>query len=236
LEVCATASPADAAGIELTIPILRVPRRYDAFIAWIDATNARHAIAENRAQARLGVGPFKVFREEVMPFRPVAERLYAGTNAVIRFFADGGPRDVIVTETSQGTDQLFEITTAGDGHDNRLRMELLSTEGQAPAFGSIEKVGPKKRNYRVVAETEAVEHQSWIGKICHHLVAAIERKKLGQYAPDVWLVVHFDGNLVRESDMPQIVESATQAASTTRFPRVYLAATTSWGRLCQQVR
>ena len=70
--------------------------------------------ARGSRRARLADGPVKIFREEVLSFRPVAEFLYADTRALVRFPADNGPRDVLVAEVGQGAEQPFEIVTAGE--------------------------------------------------------------------------------------------------------------------------
>jgi hypothetical protein len=222
----------------ISYPLVRQPRRYGEFIAWVDATMKAHsATADARKQARIGGGPFKVFREEVLPFVPVAKHLYANSDAVIAFPADRGARDVIVTDAAQPTEQHFEIVTAVDGHDNRLRMELLSHEGHTPAFGPIEKVGPSKRSgYKIVAETTAIEHQQLVGRACQLIAGAIDLKNQKRYAADVSLVVHFDGICVRDSDVSHIVACTMDAAKATKFARVFLASTIAQCDFCQQIR
>ena len=81
----------------LTIEELCKPRTYDELVAWMDAVNeALWATPETRALARLARGPAKIYREEVMPFRVLADHVFAGTGVKIRFPADSGNCDVIV--------------------------------------------------------------------------------------------------------------------------------------------
>lgn len=214
----------------LSFAELRQPRSYLDFVEWMDdRREAFRATEESRAKFRLASGATKVFREEVFPFRVFADNELARSDAVIEFPADSGNRDVLVTKyKGQLSKQPIEIVRAVDGYEERLRMELLSAKGRAPAFGPIQKVGPKKRGYSIEARGMAERVDVSLQRVCQLVTEALALKCRRAYSARTWLLVSFDDALLRqEGHYDHVVDVARQNAIGNAFERIYLVGSIS---------
>ena len=210
----------------LTPDELRDPRSYPDFVEWMDdKVEAFRASDTTRATARLASGPHKTFRDEVFAFRVFGDQVLAGIDATVIFPADNGPCDVIVTDfPNRGDEQCIQIVKAVDGHDDRLRMELLSRSGHSPGSGPIEKAGQKKKtDYEIKATLEAQSQTEIVAGQCRLVSDAISLKREKVYPAGTWLIVAFDDRLIYENeDYCQIARVASDAANGCSFHQAYL--------------
>lgn len=221
---------------------LHRPRSYSELVGGMDTIDKLlQSDAACREEYRLGSGPFKVYREEVFPFRVLADQYFCDKAAKFEFPADDGRRDVLVNwpESNNEASNPVEIVNAVDGHDERLRMELLTRERRTPGAGPIRKIKSKGRAYRIEAETIAQTQSSIIAKTCKLVADAIEIKAdkgLSHYPPETWLLVSFDDHVGFESehDYGYITRTAANFARSTNFERVYVVGELHRG-FCQQV-
>ena len=214
----------------------RVAQTYQEFVSWVERKQeGMRESDETRRIFRLCGSPYKEFREEVLPFRVLADHVIQGTTATIEFPLDSGNRDVIVRGLNgDGSVQLIEISNAGWDYEQRLRMEMLSFRGNAPGLGPIVKEKRTKAGYRINAEGMAQELNGVVNTCIERILDLLQRKNGKVYEAGTWLVVAFDNNpLFDESDYRSVVEAVAISTRNVQFDRVYLVAGTSF---CHRVR
>jgi hypothetical protein len=177
----------------LTFDILRQPRTVEEFLAWFDATeDPLIATKELMDLSRSAGGEvFKRYREEVMPFVPVAAHMLAGTGAVIRFPADTNRADVIAEINGRSTE--YQITHAADeeyGQAEALRARALTAKGHVRGWGPITRIRGRNGQPDRFEEGPALGRPDLImGKMKRMALQAISAKSKKGYPASTVLIV-----------------------------------------------
>ena len=125
--------------MRLTLDDIRKTRSLAQFRDfYAHVSSAARASEESRALFRLDSGPYKRWRDEVMPLMQFCDALLIPDTAKIQVCADDGPFDAQISGWPADADVTkLEVTRAVDGQNERLRMELLTQQGWAPGAGPI---------------------------------------------------------------------------------------------------
>ncbi|MEO1159195.1 MAG: hypothetical protein AAFW74_01915 [Pseudomonadota bacterium] len=138
---------------------------------------------------RLMKGNVKPFVEEVLPSYQLARKLGFETREFC-FPNDSLPRDLIVRNPLDVSDlKAVEVTYVGHDYDDALRMELLTKEGSAPAFGPISR---DKKTGTIIAKGRARMVSSAIEKRVAQIHSSIVSKEKRGYDKGMWLLVACD--------------------------------------------
>lgn len=188
----------------LTKQELETPRTAAEMLTWVDRAAARFDTKQLKAEAREGKHFAKELLSEARPMALFALRYYDSSSSVTVQHVIGDQNyDGIVTDNrpNPATLRYLEVTTTLVTYDDSLRMELLNTQGHAPAFGPIVPIGPKHKRVAIHAPNEAYEHTT-IRK--HHInlvIDAVTRKAGKAYEPRTALIVAIDDYLAfRDED------------------------------------
>lgn len=177
---------------------LETPRSAADMHAWVDEAARRFNTKELKAQAREGRYFAKELFAEARPMALFAHRYYEASPAVVVQHVIGNQNfDGIIVDkrTKPAPIQYLEVTTTLMTYEDSLRMELLNTQGHAPAFGAISAVGPKHRRVAIRARSEAHEHAAIVGQHLRSVADAVLRKAAKAYEPKTALIVAVDDYL-----------------------------------------
>ena len=226
--------------MNLTLYEIRRPRTVNEFLTWCDSVLAEFSV---RSEIGIGVGPVKVFREEVLPFRRFVKAGLHDFDGTVEFPADDGKGDAKLC-SADGTVQWIEITEAAKdpessdvqggtgssvasrlpggvstGYRNRLQRERLHQSEDVHAFGRI------WRN-RCTKKIEAIPEMALYPDVEAHQIElveeAIRRKSAKNYPPGSWLLVAVDDEVLNPKSLQPLSEAARNAASNSDFQRIYL--------------
>lgn len=212
---------------------IRECRTFHELQSWIGQVFEFYfANEERRARFRLDDGPFKIFREEVLTVASFLERLGVDENILVGFPADSSELDSIVYGANNEILMQLQVVTAVDGYDNRLRMELATATGRAPAFGSIRK---DKATKRIVANNEAVAAEEELEKLITLIDEAIIKKDEKHYPPHTWLLVSFFDSVLIDESIPQLIDAIKSKGYITQFERIYLVGQSTRNQLLERI-
>lgn len=152
--------------------------------------------AKGKVYARSGKLLPKKFWEEIRPLGLFALNRYGdkGIRCTPNLSNDNYDGKIEFSDLSTCTIYV-EITYAKDGHDERLRLKLLTNDGNVNALGRITVSGTKASGQTITVDNEAVDH---IGVREAALKLVDERlcgKNNKQYGKDHILVVVVDDYL-----------------------------------------
>lgn len=220
---------------------MQAPRTPRALCEWVNAKSSELAqTKDGKVYVRSGALLPKKLMEEVRPF---------GLFASLRFQSD----DVtcipnLGNENFDGRIQFsnkmqapiyVEITYAKDGHDERLRLDVLNERGSVSALGAVRVTGTKAAgNQRVEVENEAVDHDSIVSSALSLVKKRLTGKSEKKYGPQHVLVVVVEDYIAFRSDEDRAVlrkcVEATIASLTLDFGAIYLLG--SSGKYLDRVR
>lgn len=175
---------------------LETPRTAAAMLAWVDAAHARFRVSK---ELRDAARPGKYFANElVLEARPMAlfalRYFDASSDVTIRHVIGDQSYDAIVEDRREipGPIRYLEATTTLRNYADSLRMELLSRDGHAPAFGSVRAEGPRHNRRAITAEGGAHEHRAIRDERLARVREAVDRKAKKRYPPGTALIVAVD--------------------------------------------
>lgn len=139
----------------------------------------------------LRVGRSKILQEELYPLSRLA--LYfkqPGIEVEVEGFENSGRADghIVITGFRE-RDFEVQLTYADYGRNEKLRAELLVTQGFAPGAGPIQR---ERRNGPIVATIEAVDVGEHIDRIASAAIGRFRDKASKPYAHRTVLLIAFD--------------------------------------------
>jgi len=149
-------------------------------------------------QIRLRMGLAKELMNEALPIGLLASTYFGGSDEVsIRLKIGSQSYDAIVSDRRSGTDsvQHVEVTLAGDGEDDYLRMRTLHETGEVSGLGRVAKSGTKRTGLKIHVESEMVSQPEILRRESSRVARAIERKLGKTCPPNTLLLVGFDDTM-----------------------------------------
>jgi hypothetical protein len=141
-------------------PDMELSRSPQELCEWVDSKTFELSQTEKaKGYARSGATLPKKFWEEVRPLGLFALCRY-GTESVqcIPNLSNDNYDGKIEFSDPSIPPIYVEFTYAKDGHDERLRQKVLSSEGSVNALGRITVTGTKASGQNIYVENEAVKH------------------------------------------------------------------------------
>jgi hypothetical protein len=77
-------------------------------------------------------------------------------------------------------------------YEDSLRLELMSSQGHAPAYGAVSAIGPKHNRTAISAQSIALEHSTIVNDHLQRVQSAVRKKAGKQYEPHTALIVAID--------------------------------------------
>jgi hypothetical protein len=169
---------------------------------WVDSKAAEFSkTKEGKVYARSGARLPKKLWEEIRPLALFALCRYGdkGVRCTPNLSNDNYDGRIDFPGSSV-TSVCVEITYAKDGYDERLRLKVLSENGDVNALGKITVSGTRKSGQTISVENEAVDHAD-----VRSAALGLVKKRLGDksgkyYGKDHVLVVVVDDYLAFRTD------------------------------------
>ena len=182
---------------------------------WVDAKAVELSrTKEGKAYARSGVLLPKKLWEEIRPLGLFALCRYgdAGIRCTPNLTNDNYDGKIEFSDPA-ASPVYIEMTYAKDGQDERLRLKVLTKEGNVNALGNIKVSGTKASGRTIKVENEAVDHTD-VRRVALDLVKErLNGKSNKQYGKDHILVVIVDDYLLfRTDEDKEVLMRYTQAA------------------------
>lgn len=188
----------------LTKEELATPRTAAEILEWVYAAHSRFtATKEMRSAAREGKFYAKELISEALPIALFANRYFAASAEVSIMHVIGNQQhDAVVDDRrgSPGKVKFIEATVSDWSYVESLRMELLSRDKYAPAYGKVEAEGAKGRRTKLIAQFEALDHDTIREQHIAGVIAAVKKKAGNKYPDGTALVVRVDDALPFRED------------------------------------
>lgn len=174
---------------------LETARTAADLLPWVNSALGRFNTRELKREALEWKHFFGELADELLPLGLFAHRFYNASQLVtIRYVFGDQQHDALVQDgrTPPGKVRYVETTVADRDYDDAKRMELLSRDRHAPAFGPITAKGPRRARTELHGELVAIDHDELVAQ---HITRADEavRKKFTKIYPDgTALVVRVD--------------------------------------------
>jgi hypothetical protein len=159
-------------------------------LPWVREAAERFNTKKLRAEARDGRHFSDVLMGEALPLALFANRYYkASADVIIQHVLGNQNYDATVTDSRPHPEPIeyLEVTTTLMSYADSLRLELMTAQGHAPAYGSVTAVGPKHNRTAIVAESIALEHSSIVAKHLQRVHTAVSKKAGKPYQPNTAL-------------------------------------------------
>ncbi len=182
---------ADALKVE-EIEIERSPRQLAAFV--LEKIELFHQ-NNLKKEVLLRQGLMKCFFEEIRPIALTCDLLFKNSDKHLILPRVGNQSfDATIRDISVLPPLItyIEATTAIDGHDDSIRMELLLEHGHVAMTGPLKWAGTRKSG-RTAAASLVAKDRTEITQNTFNLIQAAVGKKISMpYQAPCWLVVAFD--------------------------------------------
>jgi hypothetical protein len=190
----------------LTEAELTTPRSAAEMLPWVRTAAARFNTPELKAEVREGKHFSDVLMGEALPMALFADRYYQASAQVIICHTLGNQNyDATVKDSRSAPDSIeyLEVTTTLMSYEDSLRLELMNSQGHAPAYGPVTAVGPRHNRAAIVAASVALEHSSIVSEYLQRVRTAVSKKAGKHYQPNTALIVAIDDYLPfeREADV-----------------------------------
>lgn len=175
---------------------------------------------EGLARIRQRVGLAKELMNEAFPIGLLASTFFCASDQVRLALKVGNqPYDATVSDLrpNGSSIQYIEVTVAGEGEDDYLRMLALQECGQVSGLGRVTKSGTKKNGLKISVQSAMVSQLEVLDRERNSIASAIERKLTKSYPPHTLLLVAFDDSVA--FDRPDNI-SNIQAAVSAFLPRL----------------
>lgn len=144
---------------------------------------------------RLREGLLKELMNEALPVGLLASNYFGGSDKVsIQLKVGNQNYDALIADRricGSGVEYL-EVTLAGDGEDDYLRMRALHENGEVSGLGTVTKIGTKTTGLKIHVESEMISQAEQLRREQVRISRAIERKLSKKYPPNTLLLVAFD--------------------------------------------
>ena len=218
---------------------MEVPRKPRELCDWINSKASELSqTSERKAYARSGAILPKKFWEEIRPLGLFALSRYgADVVTCIPNLSNDNYDGTIEFSDSSILPIYVEITYAKDGHDERLRLNVLTSKGSVNALGKITVSGTKASGQSIEVKDEVIEHT----EVRNAALALLKNRLIGksnkQYGQNHVLVVVVDDYLAfrTEEDKEVLLRHAQAIIPVMKldFTAVYLLG--SSGEYCAHV-
>lgn len=191
---------------------MEVPRNPRELCDWVETKAVELAqTKEGKAYARSGAILPKKLWEEIRPLGLFALSRYGfeGVKCTPNLSNDNYDGTIKFSDPSIPPIHV-ELTYAKDGHDERLRLSVLTSEGGVNALGKIKISGTKTPSQSIEVENEAVDHTEVREAALVLLNDRLAGKSNKQYGRNHVLVVVVDDYLAfrREEDKEELMRHA----------------------------
>lgn len=153
---------------------------------------------EGLEKIRLRVGLAKELMNEAYPIGLLASRFFGSSDQVhIALKIGNQPFDATVSDLRPDCTsiQYVEVTVAGEGENDYLRMRTLQESGQVSGLGRVTKTGTKQSGLHISVENSMVSQAEVLERERNSITAAIERKIPKSYPADTLLLIAFDDTM-----------------------------------------
>jgi hypothetical protein len=191
-------------GTIITQQELEICRSAADMLPWVQQAASRFNTKTLRAEAREGKHFSTILMHEALPIALFANRFYAASAEVIISHVLGNQNhDALVTDSRANPEPIrfIEATTTLMSYEDSLRLELMSSQGHAPAYGSVSAVGPKHRRTSITAQSIALEHSKIRSEHLQRIQAAVRKKASKHYEPNTALIVAIDDYVPFEGEV-----------------------------------
>lgn len=183
------------------------------YLPWVKDLIAKVRSERNGIERlRLRQGLAKELMNEALPLGVLAERYFDGSSQVNITLKVGNQNfDATVVDNRQGGSlvQYIEVTIAGDGEEDYLRMRLLHERGNVSVLGHITKSGTKRSTVNIEVSDEATSQAEVLRRERDRISRAIERKLGKPYPQNTMLLLALDDTMAFDrSDNIANIESA----------------------------
>jgi len=218
---------------------MEVPRTPCELCEWVDSKASELSqTKEGKDYARSGAILPKKLWEEIRPLGLFALSRYGaeGVKCIPNLSNDNYDGKIEFSEPSVPPIYV-EFTYAKDGHDERLRLRVLSSDGTVNALGKITVPGTKASGQSIKVENVAVDHNEVRSAALALLKDRLAGKTNKQYGRTHVLVVVVDDYLPFRTDEDKgvLMKHAQSIVSDLRldFGAVYLVGAS--GKYCARV-
>jgi hypothetical protein len=169
------------------------------YLSWVQSLIARvKQEHDGLERIRLRKGLAKELMNEALPIGRLASKYFSdGAQVTIQLKIGNQNYDAIVHD--RGTIQLpvryIEVTVAGDGESDYLRMRKLHETGEASGFGRISKDGTKHRRGVDHDRREMVSQEWVLRQESEKITRAISRKIKKEYPDGTLLLIAFNDEM-----------------------------------------
>ena len=218
---------------------MQIPRNPRELCDWVESKASELCrTKEGKAYARSGAPLPKKLWEEIRPLGLFALSRYGveGVRCTPNLSNDNYDGTIEFSDPSLPPIHV-ELTYAKDGYDERLRLNVLTSEGSVNALGKITVSGTKASGQSIEVENEAVDHT----EVRHAALALLKDRLAGksnkQYGRNHVLVVVVDDYLAfrMEEDKEALMKHAQAIIPDMKldFGAVYLVGAS--GEYCARV-
>lgn len=186
---------------------MEVPRKPRELCDWVNSKALELSqTREGKAYARSGEILPKKLWEEVRPLGLFAFSQYGTECVMCTPNLSNDNYDGTIEFTDKSAPKIYvEITYAKDGHDERLRLDVLTSKGSVNALGKITVSGTKASGRHIEVENEAVEHTKILSAGLALLEVRLAGKSNKQYGQNHVLVVVVDDYLTFRTEEDKVI-------------------------------
>ena len=193
---------------------MEVPRKPRELCDWVNSKASELSQTnEGKAYARSGAILPKKLWEEIRPLGLFALSRYGAEGVICTPNLSNDNYDGTIEFSDTSVLPVYvEITYAKDGHDERLRLNVLTSKGSVNALGKITVSGTKASGQSIEIEDEAVEHTEVRSAALALLKDRLTGKSNKQYGQNHVLVVVVDDYLTfRAEEDKEVLMKHAQA-------------------------
>lgn len=180
----------------LTPETLEAWRTAAEYLPWVRNLIAQVKMeSDGMEQIRFRRGLAKELMCEALPIGLLAE-CYFGASEQVRIKLKIGNQsfDAFVEDkrvAGSGVEHI-EVTVAGDGEEDYLRMFVLHERGHVSGLGRVTKTGTQKRGLKVTVADEMSSQREVLNQERERVTRAVERKLGKNYPANTLLLLAFD--------------------------------------------
>jgi len=169
------------------------------YLSWVHSLIAQvKEEQEGLKKIRLRLGLGQKLMNEALPVGILASKLFDSSTEVDLALKVGN-QNYDATVSDHRADGLpiayIEVTVAGEGWSDYLRMRALHEQGQVSGLGKVDETWNKNSTLPIFVESEMVSQTELLNRERDSLSKAIERKIKKVYLPNTILALAFDDTM-----------------------------------------